>query len=84
MANYGYVRVSSIDQNEARQTLEMEKQKIPKSNIYIDKQSGKTELYLLYWTSAVTIFAFILYVHWRLGASNRYVELKTESYITIF
>ena len=41
MANYGYVRVSSIDQNEARQTLEMEKQKIPKSNIYIDKQSGK-------------------------------------------
>ncbi len=38
---YGYVRVSSIDQNENRQMLEMEKAKVPKENIYIDKQSGK-------------------------------------------
>ena len=38
---YGYVRVSSSDQNEDRQLLEMEKLKISKQNIFIDKQSGK-------------------------------------------
>ena len=38
---YGYVRVSSTDQNEDRQILEMQRLKIKKKNIYIDKQSGK-------------------------------------------
>lgn len=38
---YGYVRVSSIDQNEGRQLIAMEERNIPKKNIYIDKQSGK-------------------------------------------
>ena len=38
---YGYVRVSSQDQNEARQLIEMEKAGVPRENIYIDKQSGK-------------------------------------------
>lgn len=38
---YGYVRVSAIDQNEARQLLEMEKLGIKPKNIFIDKQSGK-------------------------------------------
>lgn len=38
---YGYVRVSSTDQNEERQMLEMQRLKIKKKNIYIDKQSGK-------------------------------------------
>lgn len=38
---YGYVRVSSQDQNENRQLIELEKVLVPKSNIYIDKQSGK-------------------------------------------
>ena len=38
---YGYVRVSSTDQNEDRQMLEMRRLKIKKKNIYIDKQSGK-------------------------------------------
>lgn len=41
MSEYGYVRVSSIDQNEDRQLVEMEKLGIPKKNIFIDKQSGK-------------------------------------------
>ncbi len=41
MNTFGYVRVSSNDQNEDRQLLEMRKLKIPKKNIYIDKQSGK-------------------------------------------
>lgn len=38
---YGYVRVSSKDQNEDRQMLEMEKLGIPKANVFVDKQSGK-------------------------------------------
>ena len=38
---YGYIRVSSADQNEDRQLLVMEELKIPKAQIYIDKQSGK-------------------------------------------
>lgn len=38
---YGYVRVSAVDQNIARQMLEMREHKIHKKNIYVDKQSGK-------------------------------------------
>ena len=38
---YGYVRVSSVDQNEDRQMIEMERAGVPKENIYMDKQSGK-------------------------------------------
>ncbi len=43
MANkiYGYVRVSSADQNEDRQLIAMRKLSIPERNIYVDKQSGK-------------------------------------------
>lgn len=38
---YGYVRVSTVDQNEERQLLVMKERRVPKSNVYIDKQSGK-------------------------------------------
>ncbi len=38
---YGYVRVSSIEQNEARQMVEMERVGVPQKKIYKDKQSGK-------------------------------------------
>lgn len=38
---YGYVRVSSQDQNEARQYLEMLDYGIDKKYIYMDKLSGK-------------------------------------------
>jgi len=38
---YGYVRVSSIDQNEDRQLIVMDEKHVPSKNIYIDKQSGK-------------------------------------------
>lgn len=41
MEEYGYVRVSTIDQNEARQLLEMEKLGLKSENIFVDKQSGK-------------------------------------------
>lgn len=39
---YGYVRVTSIDQNEERQTVELSKRNVLPKNIYIDKQSGKS------------------------------------------
>ena len=38
---YGYVRVSSVDQNEDRQMIEMQRAGIPDKNIFVDKQSGK-------------------------------------------
>lgn len=38
---YGYVRVSSIDQNEDRQLVAMCENNVPKGNVYVDKQSGK-------------------------------------------
>jgi DNA invertase Pin-like site-specific DNA recombinase len=38
---YGYVRVSSNDQNEGRQMIAMTNRYVPKVNIYVDKQSGK-------------------------------------------
>ena len=41
MKEYGYVRVSSLDQNEERQLIEMKKLGIPDDRIYKDKQSGK-------------------------------------------
>lgn len=41
MKTYGYVRVSSNDQNEDRQIIAMQKVNVKTSNIIIDKQSGK-------------------------------------------
>jgi len=41
MEKYGYLRVSSTDQNEGRQLISMQELKIPPENLFIDKQSGK-------------------------------------------
>lgn len=41
MAVFGYVRVSSQEQNEDRQLISMEQAGVPNTNVYIDKQSGK-------------------------------------------
>lgn len=38
---YGYIRVSSRDQNEDRQLIAMQELSIPPTHVYIDKQSGK-------------------------------------------
>ena len=38
---YGYIRVSSTDQNEDRQLMAMQSLGIAQTNLYIDKQSGK-------------------------------------------
>ena len=42
MATYGYVRVSSADQNEARQIDAMIQAGIDRGNLFIDKMSGAT------------------------------------------
>jgi len=38
---YGYVRVSSADQNEDRQMIAMQAAGVPEENVFMDKQSGK-------------------------------------------
>ena len=38
---YGYIRVSTRDQNEDRQLIAMRELSIPEKNIFLDKQSGK-------------------------------------------
>ena len=38
---YGYMRVSSKEQNEDRQKIALTKMGVPENNIYMDKQSGK-------------------------------------------
>ena len=42
MRIFGYIRVSSTDQNDLRQKIAMEELKIPPERIFIDKQSGKS------------------------------------------
>lgn len=38
---YGYIRVSTLEQNEDRQRLALAALPVPEENIYMDKQSGK-------------------------------------------
>lgn len=38
---YGYVRVSTQEQNEDRQMIALSRAEVPEKNIFIDKQSGK-------------------------------------------
>lgn len=38
---YGYIRVSSADQNEDRQRIAMRERAVPEGQIFTDKQSGK-------------------------------------------
>ncbi len=39
--NYGYIRVSSVDQNEERQLIAMQNLALTEKNLYLDRQSGK-------------------------------------------
>ena len=41
MSVYGYIRVSSREQNEDRQLVAIGKAHVPRRNIFMDKQSGK-------------------------------------------
>ena len=38
---FGYARVSTREQNEARQVLALAEAGVPQSNVFIDKMSGK-------------------------------------------
>ena len=38
---YGYIRVSTREQNEERQLIALREMSVPEKNIYMDKQSGK-------------------------------------------
>ncbi len=38
---YGYIRVSTREQNEGRQLIALREMSVPEKNIYMDKQSGK-------------------------------------------
>ena len=38
---YGYVRVSSLDQNEERQLIALREKQVDPRRIFMDKQSGK-------------------------------------------
>lgn len=38
---YGYIRVSSVDQNEDRQLIALRGKGVTERHIYLDKQSGK-------------------------------------------
>lgn len=38
---YGYIRVSTREQNEDRQVLALREMDVPEKNMYMDKQSGK-------------------------------------------
>ena len=54
MAKYAYIRVSSKDQNIARQVEAMQEVGLTKKQMYIDKQSGKD---LKCYTNVVTVVA---------------------------
>ena len=41
MSTYGYIRVSSKDQNEDRQLFAMQELKIPENCLFVDKKSGE-------------------------------------------
>ena len=41
MKIYGYVRVSSTDQNEERQLIALYEKGVSAENVFMDKQSGK-------------------------------------------
>lgn len=41
MKVYGYIRVSTREQNEDRQLIALREMSIPEKNIFLDKQSGK-------------------------------------------
>ena len=71
---YGYVRVSSRDQNEDRQLMAFETLRIPKKNIYIDKQSDS-----LIGTDSDSE---LLVVHCA-GGYNNVVVTGTEGFVSV-
>ncbi|MBE5908244.1 MAG: recombinase family protein [Lachnospiraceae bacterium] len=76
---YGYVRVSSTDQNEDRQLRVMKEMKVPEENIYVDKQSGK-DFYRAHYQEMVNVLSegdllYVLSID-RLG--RNYEEIQNQ------
>jgi DNA invertase Pin-like site-specific DNA recombinase len=79
MVVYGYVRVSSADQNEDRQLLAMGGLNIPQERIYTDKQSGKDFLRPAYKTlTALLKPGDLLYVKSIDRLGRNYEEIQNQ------
>ena len=76
---YGYVRVSSVEQNEARQLTALEKAGVSDSHIFMDKQSGK-DFHRVNYEKMVSLFreGDLLYIMSidRLGCN--YAEIQNQ------
>ena len=70
MSKYGYVRVSSSDQNEDRQMIAMRDAGVLRRNVFVDKVSGKRHK-----RSRVTGG-----IHW----VSQLIKDKALSYLTTF
>ena len=78
---YGYIRVSSKDQNESRQLQSMLDFGIPKERIFLDKQSGKDFNRVEYQTLKRMLKDSpnsLLVIHSRDRLGRNYIEIKKE------
>ena len=78
---YGYIRVSSKDQNESRQLQSMLDFGIPKERIFLDKQSGKDFNRVEYQTLKRMLKDSpnsILVIHSIDRLGRNYIEIKKE------
>lgn len=76
---YGYARVSSVDQNEARQLIAFNKMGVSSKNIFIDKQSGKDFERENYKRLVKKLRAGdLLYVHSIDRLGRNYVEIQEQ------
>ena len=79
MTIYGYVRVSSTDQNEDRQMLAMSKLQIPAARIFIDKVSGKDFARSAYQTLMETLVpGDLIYVKSIDRLGRNYAEIQDQ------
>ena len=91
MTHYGYIRVSSRDQNEDRQIIALQDVGIRKDHIFVDKQSGKDliifgstfiigniiyELYNETIACIILIVGLITYIGMDLNAFYKYIKRK--------
>jgi len=77
MKTYGYCRVSTAEQNEARQLNALAALGIPPAHIYVDKQSGK-DFTRPAWQAMVEKFnpGDLLYVHAIDRLGRNYIEIQ--------
>ncbi|MCH5268195.1 MAG: recombinase family protein [Lachnospiraceae bacterium] len=76
---YGYVRVSSIEQNEGRQVIALKKEGVSDSHIFMDKQSGK-DFYRTNYEKLVSLLreGDLLYIMSIDRLGRNYVEIQEQ------